>query len=114
MVTLEEIETEIDPSKQVGVRNKIEAKMKANLLNDMIRRLKNQENLLKEIPDVDGKKIIKALINGDHQLTAKELDAVSMKFGTRGLVMIEGLAHLNLAQKQWIFKQMGWDINEVK
>jgi hypothetical protein len=114
MVTLEDIENEIDPTKQSGIRNKLAAKAKAGALNEMIRRLKKQEDLLKEIPDIDGKKIIRALINGDHHLSAQELDAVSKKFGTQGLVMIDGLAHLNTAQKQWIFKQMGWNINEVK
>jgi len=114
MVTLEDIENEIDSSKQIGIKNKLIAKQKSNLLNDVIRRLKKQEELLRQIPDVDGKKIIKALLNGNQKLTGMELDAVNKKFGTKGLIMIEGMANLNRAQKQWIFKNMGWDINEVE
>lgn len=114
MVTLEEIETEIDPSKQVGIKAKLLAKTKAFALNDVIRRLKKQEELLKEIPDVDGEKIIKALITGNMQLNSAECDAVVKKFGTKGMLMLEGMGNMNTAQKQWIFKQMGWDINEVK
>jgi hypothetical protein len=114
MTTLENIEDEIDPSKQNGVKAKIAARLKANFLMNAIRRLKKQEDLLKEIPDIDGKKIIKALVTGNKHLSAEEFDVVSKKFGTRGITMLEGMEHLNKAQKQWIFKQMGWDINEVE
>jgi predicted hydrolase (HD superfamily) len=113
MVTLEDIENEIDPLKQTGVREKIAAKMKAGLMGNMISRLKKQESLLKEIPDVDGKAIIQALITGKRMLGAEEIEAVHKKFGTQGMFLLEGMQQLNTAQKQWIFKQMGWDINEV-
>jgi hypothetical protein len=114
MVTLEDIENEIDSSKQVGMKAKLAAKMKASLMGQMITRLKKQEELLKEIPDISGPSIIKALICGHRALTAEELLAVQKRFGAKGIGMIEGLGCLNIAQKQWIFKQMGYDIAEVQ
>jgi hypothetical protein len=113
MVTLQDIEDEINPDKQVGVKDKLLAKAKASALNEVIRRLKKQEELLKEIPDVNGKEIIKALINGNRTLNEKEMAAATKKFGQRGVMMLEGMGHMNRAQRQWIFKQMGWDSNEV-
>jgi hypothetical protein len=114
MVTLEDIENEIDPSKQTGIGAKMAARMKDGLINNMIKRLKKQEDLLKEIPDVDGRQIIKALITGNRMLSADEYLAVQKKFGTKGIGMIDGLSTLNKAQKQYIFKRMGYDIGEVK
>jgi hypothetical protein len=113
MVTLEDIENEIDPSKQTGIKNKIVARFKADFLNNLIKKLKKQEELLKEIPDVKGEEIIKALINGNRQLSSAEIDAATKKFGSKGIMMLEGMGSLNRAQRQWIFKQMGWDVGEV-
>ena len=113
MVTLQDIEDEINPDKQIGVKAKLAARAKAGMLGEVIKRLKKQEDLLKEIPDVNGKEIIKALISGNRNLDEREMTAATKKFGSRGVMMLEGMMHMNRAQRQWIFKQMGWDINEV-
>ena len=83
-------------------------------LDAMMSKLKKQRELLKDIPDVNGDEIIKAFINGNRKLSDKEYDAVVKKFGTKGLMMIDGMSSLSIPQKQWIFKQMGWNINEVE
>ena len=114
MMTLEDIEIEIDATKQIGWRAKLSAKAKKMALDAMMSKLKKQRELLKEIPDVNGDEIIKAFINGNRKLSDKEYDAVVKKFGTKGLTMIDGMSSLSIPQKQWIFKQVGWNINEVE
>ena len=110
MVTLEDIETELDSTKQTRMVDKILAKGKAAAMDNVIRKLKQQESLLGE----HGPEIIKAMILGKRKLTEEEYSAMIKKFGTTGASKIEMMEHLNKAQKQYIFKRMGWDINEVE
>lgn len=114
MVTLEDIETEIDPEKQSGWKNKMAAKAKKVALDSVITRLKKMETLLEAEQKGLGKRVITDLILGRHKLSAEEHLIVVRKFGHGGVERVTAMEHLNKAQKQFIFKQMGWDIAEVE
>ncbi len=114
MVTLEDIENEIDPSKQTGWKNKMAAKAKKIALDSVIARLNKAKALLDAEEFGLGKRVISDLILGRHKLTPEEHFIAVKRFGNSGLDQISSMEHLNVAQKQFIFKKMGWDIKEVE
>lgn len=114
MVTLEDIENEINPEKQNGIRAKMAAKAKKIALDSVINNLKKMQSLL-EVEQVGlGKRVITDLILGRHKLSAEEHLIVVKKFGHGGVERVTAMEHLNKAQKQFMFKQMDWDISEVE
>ena len=114
MTTLEDIEAELNPDAQLGFMARRAAMVKRDLLGNMIRNLKNQEELLNTEQEGLGTKAIKSLILGQRILDAAETEAAGKKFGSKGIMAIEAMEHMTIPQKQYIFKQMGWDIGEVK
>lgn len=106
MVTLEDIEDELNPEKQSGTTAKLCAKLMANRMDALVKKLKMQESLI-------GSDFVKAMILGNRKLNPEEYAAAVKKFGTTGIKSIEVMEHLNKAQKQYIFKRMGYDIAEV-
>lgn len=114
MTTLEEIEIEIDSTKQTGWTNKMSAKAKKIALDTVLGKLKKMRDVLDAEEIGLGRKVISDLILGRHKLTAEEHLIAVKRFGNSGLEQIKSMENLNKAQKQFIFKQMGWDINEVK
>jgi hypothetical protein len=107
VVTLEDIERELDPEQQEGCIAKRMAQGKLALMNGLIKKLKTQETLTN--PD-----IIKALLLGKRKLTPEEYTQAVKKFGVTGVNGIEAMEHLTKPQKQYLFKRMGYDINEVE
>ncbi|MDD3724934.1 MAG: hypothetical protein PHV83_05355 [Bacteroidales bacterium] len=107
MVTLEDIEKELDPSRQDGYAAKLYAKALSMQMNKLIKKLKTQESLTSP-------EIVKSLILGKRKLTAEEYAASIKKFGLTGVKSIEVMEHLSTPQKQYIFKRMGYDISEVE
>ena len=61
-----------------------------------------------------GIRICKDVIIGKRVLTDAEKRKAGQKFGNEAMKPLEALAVLNTAQKQFIFKRMGWDIREVE
>ncbi len=114
MVTLEEIETEIDSTKQTGWKNKMAAVAKKMALDSVMSKLNKMKGLLDAEEAGLGKKVITDLILGQHKLTAEEHLIAVKRFGNSGLEQIKGMESLNIAQKQYIFKHMGWDPKEVE
>lgn len=114
MVTLEDIENEVDASKQSGWKNKMAAKAKKMALDAILSKLKKSQSLLDAEEAGLGKKVITDLILGRHKLTAEEHLIAVKRFGNGGLEQISSMESLNVAQKQYIFKQMGWGIGEVE
>lgn len=112
--TLESIEDELNPAKQNTLKEKLWAKAKSNIMNNMIGKLVKQRDLLKEIPGVNADEVVKSLITGKRKLDATEFEAAVKKFGTKGIAMVEGLEALNKAQKQYIFRRLGYRIEEVE
>jgi len=56
---------------------------------------------------------LKILILGKRKLTIDEYTVAAKKFGVTGVNSIAAMENLSVAQKQYIFKKMNWDINEV-
>ena len=94
--TLEDIEKQVENSVIIRITMK-----------RVIDQLRNAERNTKP-------EIIKMLINGKRPLDNKEYAEVSKKFGANGLEAIERLEHLTKPQKQYLFKQMGYPIEEVE
>ena len=107
MVTLEDIETELDPSKQTSIRARFESRAKKNIMDGLIKKLKIQEGLTS--PET-----VKTLLLGKRKLTAVEFEAAAKKFGVAGINGIQAMESLSKVQKQYIFKRMGYDIAEVE
>lgn len=105
-VTLEDIEKELDPGQQVGFIAKRMARAKLDAINGVINKLKTYEEVL-------GTDIVKSLLTGKRKLTPEEFGAAIKRFGTPAINAIEAMEHLTKAQKQYLFKRMDWDINEV-
>lgn len=114
MVTLEEIETELDSTKQTGWKNKLSAKAKKMALDAVLGKLKKMQDVLDAEEIGLGKKVITDLILGRHKLSAEEHLIAVKRFGNTGLEQIKSMESLNKAQKQYIFKQMGWNLKEVE
>jgi len=61
-----------------------------------------------------GPDVLKMMLLGKRKLDPKEYEETRKKFGSQGLMAIEAMEHLNKAQKQYLFKQMGYPIEEVE
>lgn len=99
MITLEDIEKQVADSRIVRYS-----------MNTAINNLKGMEQKM----GADGPHIIKTMINGKHKLTIEEYAEAGKRFGPSGLASIEAMEHLNTAQKQYLFKRMGYPIEEVE
>jgi hypothetical protein len=62
----------------------------------------------------NGTRICKEVILGKRSLDTFEKQQASAKFGHEVATPLNAISKLNKAQKQYIFKQMGWDIEEVE
>ena len=90
----------------------IELQVKNNL---MIRLAMNKAvTQLKKAEREVGRDVMKIIILGKRKLTPEEYAEAAKKFGSSGLESIERMEHLTKAQKQYLFKQMGYDITEVE
>ena len=56
---------------------------------------------------------LKILILGYRKLTFEEYEAAAKKFGQPGIQSLRMMERLSKGQKQYIFKQMGWPLEEV-
>ena len=99
MTTIEDIEKQVAGSAAVRYA-----------MNMAINNLKNME---KKMGDA-GPDIIKTMINGKRKLTVEEYAEAGKKFGPSGLASIEAMEHLNKAQKQYLFKRMGYPVEDVE
>jgi len=95
MKTLEDIESEVKNSMIVRLQMKV-----------AIDGLKKAEKKIGVDP-------LKILILGKRKLTIDEYTLAAKKFGVTGVNSIAAMERLSVPQKQYIFKQMGWDISEV-
>ena len=104
MVTLEDIEIEVAGS--YVIRSAMNRVMKGlnKAVNYFVAKY-GQEN---------GARICKEVILGKRSLDSFERQQASAKFGNEVAKPLEAIARLNKAQKQYIFKRMGWDIGEVE
>ena len=103
MVTLEDIEKEVTGSVAIKFA-----------MNRVMKELRKAVGYFTTKYDVEnGTRICKDIILGKRTLDEFEKRQASKKFGTEIKAPLEMLTKLNTAQKQYIFKQMGWDINEV-
>lgn len=94
--TLEDIEKQVEGSVMLRVAMK-----------QIIDQLKQAE---KHVPP----EVIKLLINGKRKMDEKEYAETAKRFGSKGLEAIERLERLTKPQKQYIFKRMGYPIEEVE
>jgi len=99
MTTIEDIEKEVESSFTVRYA-----------MNMAINNLKTME---KKMGDA-GPDIIKTMINGKRKLTVEEYAEAGKKFGPSGLASIEAMEHLNKAQKQYLFKRMGYAVEDAE
>lgn len=104
MVTPEDIEKEVAGSSAI--------KFAMNRVMTELR--KAVKYFVAKYDEENGTRLCKDLILGKRSLDEFEKRAASKKFGAEIKAPLEMLAKLNLAQKQYIFKRMGWDIEEVK
>ena len=104
MVTLEDIEKEVAGSFMIRTA-----------MNRVMKELRKAvEYYKKRYGDENGVKLAKELILNKRPLNEEEYGAALKKFGHEAVEPLEVIRRLNKAQKQYIFKQLGWDINEVK
>jgi len=75
--------------------------------------IKNLKDMEKKMGNA-GPDIIKTMINGKRKLTVEEYAEAGKKFGPSGLASIEAMEHLNKAQKQYLFKRMGYAVEDVE
>lgn len=103
MVTLEDIEKEV--SNSMTIRFAMDRVMKElqKAVNYFIQKY-DKEN---------GTRICKEVILGKRSLDTFEKQQASAKFGNEIAKSLGVISKLNKAQKQYIFKRMGWDIKEV-
>jgi hypothetical protein len=92
--TLEDIEAQVNSSP--GIRF---------AMNRVINQLKAME---KKMGDA-GPGIIQSLLNGKNKLSPEEYAETGKRFGPTGMMAIEAMEHLTKPQKQYVFKQMGYD-----
>jgi hypothetical protein len=104
MVTLEDTEKEVAESKVIQAG-----------MNRVMKELnKAVDFYIKKYDRENGIRIVKEVILGTRPLDRFEKLQASKWFGNEVAKPLEAISRLNKAQKQYIFKQMGWDINEVK
>jgi len=104
MVTLEDIETEVAGSLKIRFA-----------MNQVMKALhKAVDFYIKKYDQENGTRICKEIILGKRTLDRFERQQASAKFGNEVAQPLEAITRLSKAQKQYIFKQMGWNINEVE
>jgi hypothetical protein len=104
MVTLEDIEAEVAGS--LLIRRAMSRVIKE--LNKAVTYYKNKYG------NERGVRLAKEVILNKRPLNNDEFGAALKKFGHEAVEPLRRIGMLNKAQKQYIFKQMGWDINEVE
>ena len=83
-------------------------------MNAAVNRTKKVQKIIaKEEGEKAAEQIIKDIISGKKVLNPVEYKAANEKFGLKGLNMIEACEHLNKGQRQYMFKRMGWNPEEV-
>ena len=98
MVTLEEIEKEVAGSLAIRfAMNRVMAELN-----------KAYGFFIKKYDQENGTRICKEVILGKRVLDRFEKQQASAKFGNEIAKPLEAIARLNKAQKQYIFKQMGY------
>jgi len=97
--TLEDIEKQVEGSFTI----RYAMNMAVNNLKDMERKI-----------GAEGPAILKTMINGKRKLTSEEYAQTAKKFGSSGLASIEAMEHLSKAQKQYLFKRMGYPVEDVE
>jgi hypothetical protein len=104
MVTLEDIEKEVNDSLAIKFA-----------MNRTMKQLeKAVEFFIRKYDRENGTRICKEVILGKRSLDTFERQQASAKFGHEVAKPLNTISKLNKAQKQYIFKRMGWDINEVE
>ena len=103
MVTLEDIEKEVADSFMIRAAMNRTMKQLEKAVDFFIRKY-DREN---------GTRICKEVILGKRHLDTFERQHANAKFGAEVAGPLNIISKLNKAQKQYIFKRMGWDINEV-
>jgi antitoxin component HigA of HigAB toxin-antitoxin module len=98
-ITLVDIEKQVEGSRTI----RYAMNMAVNNLKDMEKKI-----------GAEGPAIIKTMINGKRKLSVEEYAEAGKKFGPSGLMSIEAMEHLNRAQKQYLFKRMGYPIEDVE
>ena len=104
MVTLEDIEKEVNSSQMIKFA-----------MNRTMKQLeKAVEFFIRKYDRENGTRICKDVLLGKRSLDSFERQQASARFGAEVAKPLSVISKLNKAQKQYIFKQMGWDINEVE
>jgi hypothetical protein len=104
MVTLEDIEKEVSDSLTIRFA-----------MNRMMKELHKACNFfILKYDKENGTRICKEVILGKRKLDTFEKQQASAKYGQEVAKPLEAISRLNKAQKQYIFKRMGWDIAEVE
>ena len=104
MVTLEDIEKEVNDSLAIKFA-----------MNRTMKQLeKAVEFFIRKYDRENGTRICKEVILGKRSLDTFEKQQASAKFGAEVAKPLSVISKLNKSQKQYIFKRMGWNINEVE
>ena len=104
MVTLEDIEAEVKGSLLIRMT-----------MNKLMKELRKAVDFYNKKYDAEnGTRICKEVILGKRSLDRFERQQANAMFGSKVDGTLEVISKLNKAQKQYIFKQMGWDIAEVE
>jgi hypothetical protein len=104
MVTLEDIEKEVSDSLAIRFA-----------MNQIMKQLQRAVKFfITKYDQENGTRICKEVILGKRTLDTFEKQRASAKFGNEIAKPLDAISKLNKAQKQYIFKRMGWDINEVE
>lgn len=104
MVRLEDIEKEVNDSLAIKFA-----------MNRVMKQLhKAVDFFIQKYDQENGTRIVKEVILGKRDLDMFERQQASAKFGAEIAKPLEMISKLNKAQKQYIFKRMGWDIGEVE
>jgi len=76
--------------------------------------MKQAVDQLKKAEAKTSPEVIKLVLNGKRPLDNKEYAEAAKKFGASGLEAVERMEHLTKYQKQYLFKQMGYPIEDVE
>jgi len=98
-ITLEDIEKQIESSFSIRLA-----------MNSAVSQIKKMERQI----GIEGPAILKTMLNGKRKLTTEEYAEAGKRFGPSGLMSIEAMEHLNKAQKQYLFKRLGYPIEDVE
>lgn len=103
-ITLEDIEKEVNDSLAIKFA-----------MNRIMKELhKAVDFFIQKYDRENGTRICKEVILGKRSLDTFEKHRASAKFGHEVATPLTAISKLNKAQKQYIFKQMGWDVGEVE